>query len=425
MSGPLSTAVEADGRRDRLVTDTLIYLAGRSVPAVLTIVSVPLFVRALGAEAYGLYALFAALALTAGNTAGAWIGQAVLRFASRLQQWGGRSLEGALNRALVIVVPVAAAVTAVGCLFMPWSLPLWAAAIVTAGSMAAYALAAARHQAALRAGRASLAGVVRVGVGVGLPALAIFVFDVRDPVVLLVGAASGNVAGMTFLSVGLPSLRRPGWRARVALGRMLTFGAPLAGWMLISMLLNLSDRYVIGALLGTAEVGSYAAVYDLVYKGVVFLFTPMLMAAHPMIMDAWNGGRKGEVRHLLRRTMTYAVAAGVSATALVWFLAPVVLPMVLGEAATSDSLRVAGPVAAGAFLWQVAMLAHKPLEIQQRTGTMLWFVALALVANVAVNIALIPPFGLVIAGYSTLLSALVYLMAVSVVAFRSPPASRA
>lgn len=424
MSGPLSTAVETDRPRDRLVTDTLIYLAGRSVPAVLMIVSVPLFVRALGAEAYGLYALFAALALTAGNTAGAWIGQAVLRYASRLQQWTGRSLEGALDRALTIVVPVAAGVTALGCLFMPWSPPMWAAAVVMAGSMASYALAAARQRAALHAARASVADVVRVGITVGLPALAIFVFDVRDPVVLLVGAATGNVVAAALLSSGRPSLRRPDWRARVALGSMMTFGAPLAGWMLVSMLLSLSDRYLIEAMLGTAAVGSYAAVYDIVYKGVVFLFTPMLMAAHPMIMDAWNRGRKGEVRHLLRRTMTYAVAAGGAATVLVWLLAPVVLPVVLGEAATAESLRVAGPVAAGAFLWQIAMLAHKPLEIQRRTGMMLGFVALALAVNVGINVALIPRFGLVVAGYATTVGALVYLVAVSTAAFARSLASR-
>lgn len=395
--------------RDRLIRDTLIYLAGRAVPAVLLIVSVPVFARTLGAEDYGLYALFAALALTVGNTTGAWIGQAVLRFASRLRQWTGGTLERALNRALFLAVLGSSTATALGGLLLPSSLPMLGASMLVAGSMAAYALAAARHQAALRAGRVSSADVLRVGVTVGIPTLAMFGFGMRDPVILLLGAAAGNLLAASLLSWGRPGEGGSSLRTTIALGTMMKFGAPIAGWMLVATLLNLSDRYLIEVFIGTSAVGSYAAVYDIVFKGVVFLFTPMLMAAHPMIMDAWNRREGHEARSLLHRTLTYTTVVGGIATLSIWVLADIVLPVVLGEVATPGAIAVAGPVAAGSFLWQIGMLSHKRLELAQRTWLMLGLALLALTANVCFNIFMLPRLGLVAAGYGTMLGAGVYL----------------
>ena len=133
-----------------------------------------------------------------------------------------------------------------------------------------------------------------------------------------------------------------------------------------------------------------------------------------MIMDAWNRGEEGKARSVLRRGLTYSIGAGAVVTLGVWLLAPLILPTVLGAVATEGSLAVAGPVAAGAFLWQVAMLAHKPLELHNRTGLMLLLVSVALAANVLVNLLFLPVAGLVVAGYSTVLSAFLYLSLVIV-----------
>lgn len=395
--------------RDRFVSDTLVYLAGRAVPAGLTIVSVPLFARALGVEAYGLFALASALALMAGNTAGGWFGQAVLRYASRLQHWSGGAFDRALDWALIVASIGAALLTAAGLAFLPEFPALGVSTVAVGASTAAYVLASARGQAALQPGRVSAADILRVGCTVGLSAAIVFLLSVREPSVLLLSAALGNVVGVAVLRRRLPSFRKLDWKSRVALERMGRFGAPLAGWMLISTLLILSDRYVIEIFLGTGAVGSYSAVYDLIFKGFVFLFTPMLMAAHPMIMDAWNRGEAAEANRVLRRTTVLAVLSGGLATVSVWLLAPLLLPAVLGSVATEGSLRAAGPVAAGAFLWQIAMLVHKPLEIRQRTSLMLVFAALALGVNVVVNVVYVPRFGVVVAGYSTMISAFVYL----------------
>src|SRR5207247_9559928 len=60
------------------------------------------------------------------------------------------------------------------------------------------------------------------------------------------------------------------------------------------------------------------------------------------------------------------------------------------------NLQAAGivlPLAVGCFLWQVCLLAHKPLEILCQTKRMLAGILAALAINVAGNWLLVPRYG--------------------------------
>jgi O-antigen/teichoic acid export membrane protein len=54
-------------------------------------------------------------------------------------------------------------------------------------------------------------------------------------------------------------------------------------WFTVSSLLNVSDRYIIGYYLNAAELGTYSAIYDLLYKGITLLYSPILVAGYPIM----------------------------------------------------------------------------------------------------------------------------------------------
>lgn len=58
--------------------------------------------------------------------------------------------------------------------------------------------------------------------------------------------------------------------------------------MLGGQALGIADRFVIGAFRDTREVGIYSANYTLVTMALGLLATPILMATHPIIMNAWE-----------------------------------------------------------------------------------------------------------------------------------------
>lgn len=188
------------------------------------------------------------------------------------------------------------------------------------------------------------------------------------------------------------------------------YGWPLALWFTISSLLNVSDRYIIGYYLSDKELGTYSAVYDLLYKGITLLYAPILVAGFPIMTQKYNSGNKKGAFDFLKKLIVFEMLIFFVVMVIAYYLRRFFLERIVGIIVTEETLALVLPILFGAFIWQVAMLVHKPLEFQLRTKTMLLFCVMALIVNIGLNIVFIPAYGIVFASYSTLVSALVYLL---------------
>ena len=68
------------------------------------------------------------------------------------------------------------------------------------------------------------------------------------------------------------------------------------------------------------------------------------------------------------------------------------------------------PILVGGFLWQFALLCHKPLEMDQRTGLMVMLMLVALIFNLLGNIIYLPQYGVIATAYTYIASATVYIL---------------
>tara|TARA_Y100000741_G_scaffold205534_1_gene156332 strand:- start:220 stop:513 length:294 start_codon:yes stop_codon:yes gene_type:complete len=68
------------------------------------------------------------------------------------------------------------------------------------------------------------------------------------------------------------------------------------------------------------------------------------------------------------------------------------------------------PIFIGGFLWQLALVLHKPLEIEERTLIMVVCIMFSLVANLIGNIFFLPKFGILATAYTMVLSASIYIL---------------
>lgn len=191
---------------------------------------------------------------------------------------------------------------------------------------------------------------------------------------------------------------------------LLHYGWPLALWFTISSLLNVSDRYIIEYYLSDKELGTYSAIYDLLYKGVSLLYTPILVAGFPIISKKYNSGNKKEAFHFLKKLILFEILIFMFIVLTAYFLRMFFIENIVGIAVTQESIELVLPIIFGAFIWQLAVLAHKPLEFELRTKTMLLIIIISLLVNVILNLIFIPEYGIVFAAYSTFICALVYLL---------------
>ncbi len=406
----------------RLWGTSLVYLASRIVPAALGLVSVKVFYTLLGEAEYGRYAVVVALALLVGNVASTWLGQATLRYRSaHTDPDAHRAFSNALHAGTW--ASTAAAVVVLG------GLLLWrgtsavgiAGALLAAVTLLHFSVVYGEMQASLRPGRIFVAEALRGVLTLAVP-VTFIAFGVRHFATLLVGIGVGNAVGAWWMGGRLHVARiASGWQQRPLLAQFWRYGAPLTVWMGLSMLLNLSDRFVIEWALGQGQVGTYAALYDVVYKSTNLLLTPVLLAAHPVIMSAWNRGGEDEATRLVRRTEVFTVLAALPVLTA-WFVGSgFVSRVILGASSTPETIRLVLPISIGAIVWALAMVTHKQLEMRNRTWVMCAMATAALVTQVAINLTLLPAHGLVVAPYAMIASATLYFALV--MATRRRPAS--
>lgn len=402
----------------QLARDTRWYLPAAIVPAAASLAGIAVFTRLFDAGDYGRYALVMASVTILSAVLGGWVQQSTLRYLPRFEA------EGRLNEfkprvsgllavlcfgagLLLFLVhqPARAALGGLAPLYFP-ALALLLAEILFLGLSTVY-------QAELRsrqfAGFKMTSAVLRFAF-----ALAFVLFVRRDIVGLIVGAVLSRVIVVAPMGRAV-SGPRGGIRFDPGLVKLfVAYGLPMVGWTFCSQILDLSDRYVIGAFRGQSEVGVYSANYALVKMGFGLLSGPLLMAAHPLIMNSYERTGEKETPRTVRTFSRYFVVAAVPLVALVSVFSREIVGLLLGVE-FREGYTIIPFVLGGAMLWGLSMFAHKGLEIRERTGLMLSLVLVCAVVNLALNFVFIPRYGYVAAAVTTFVTYLVYLVLVSAI----------
>jgi len=180
--------------------------------------------------------------------------------------------------------------------------------------------------------------------------------------------------------------------------------------------LNIADRFIIKEYGTYSDVGVYSAIKDLITKIATFTTMPIVLAYHPKIMQTWNMQNKKEAIRLIREAMKFLIMVFVVVFFCFMiskdFLYHRILHLnVSGLWVVSISLTL------NSFLWQAALLAHKPLELLLKQNMMLWAIAICLILNVIGNIIFIPRFGYISAAIIAFISSLLYMVIALVLSY--------
>ncbi len=231
-------------------------------------------------------------------------------------------------------------------------------------------------------------------------------------VVLVVGAEEGArglllgsyLSGAAFV-LGLIVVHRRRlslFFERPLLRRMLRFGLPTMPAELSLYALNFADRVIILRMLGAAEAGLYALAIKFA-QAVNVLVRGFQLAWPPL---AYSIRDDDEARVTYARVVTWFLAACAMVVVGMWLLSRWIA-RVLAAPDFFQSYEAVGLVSTAVTLYALYMVQ---LVILGRTGrTEFNFPATiaALVVNVALNLILVPPLGIVGAGIALVVSYLV------------------
>ena len=241
---------------------------------------------------------------------------------------------------------------------------------------------------------------------------------------------SWGVAGLlwgTFIAVALALLillprilrsndgRVPMQRASSSdMGRLWQYAWPLALGNMAMWGLRLSDRYLIGVMRSRAEVGLYSAAYNISSKSIDILVSVFLLSLGPMVINIWERSGLEQTQQSLTATTRVFLILCLPATAGLAVLAQPFIQL-LTAASYHEGYRIVGYVVFSSFIYGLAQIASVGLLIAKRTNQIAINQIVAVLITTGLNIWLIPRYGFVAAGMTTLIGygTLLLLQAVS------------
>jgi O-antigen/teichoic acid export membrane protein len=220
---------------------------------------------------------------------------------------------------------------------------------------------------------------------------------------LLIGSyASGAVfvAALIFVHRRRLSLRFE----RALLRRLMRFGLPTMPAELSLYALNFVDRIILVRSAGLAEAGLYSLAVKFA-QAVNVLVRGFQLAWPPL---AYSIRDDGEARRTYAAVVTWFVTGCAFVVAGMWLLSRWIV-RALAAPEFFGSYKAIGLIATGVTLYALYMVLVVILGRTGRTEFNFPATAAALAANVALNLALVPPLGIVGAGLALVASYLVVL----------------
>lgn len=341
------------------------YFLGVIIPAAINGISVPLLKHFLGAEKYGQYALYFNLMLIANLFVCGWLWQGILRFTARVEDTVAFGIH---TFYISLIAPVL--------FFVPVVLLIWYKsqsllfAIVFAGTLLIAALQLPRQallQASFQSKIIVKAEVVRT-VSWLILVLATIGLQLSNPAFLFGSLLVSYGLSTAYLYTKNPlPVNRLGFVPIQDLKEtalpMLRYGLPFSLWYVFFYLVTYIDKVFMLNHFGQTAQGNYNALFDFTAKALVLLLSPILVAATPLLAEAYETGNKDTARKLLQKLLLYEIAAMMIGIASFWLVGYQLLFTLLHIPETAAYKNMGVLIIGGTFLWQIALLVQKRFEL--------------------------------------------------------------
>lgn len=388
------------------------YLPANVLQGVIGFATLITFTRLLSPDDYGRYALAFGVSSLAQTLFFTWIEAAMARFypAEGRENSEAPALYGTLYRLFAVVALVFALICALG--LWLWPAPdAHAQALKLAigcglGAVIVRSLikmVQEQRRSEGRVGTASALDMIQTAGGFALGALLAW---------LGLGGGAPLLAAGVIAAACLPFVAREDWgRARhgafdpARARHYAHYGLPVSASLILTLALYTADRFLIAAFLSEADAGAYHAGYSLASRILDVLFIWFGAAGAPAMVHALETGGEDALKAQARdqfRVMALVLFPAVGG--LIAVEAPLA-QLLIGEGLRDKALSVTALITIGAlFSGFTTYYFLQAFTLSRKTKLLTLAMAIPAIANVGLNLWLIPVYGLRGAGLATALS---------------------
>ena len=383
------------------------YLPANIVQGVVGVLTLLFFTRLLSADDFGRYALAFSVMGIAHVAVFTWIEAAMARF------WAAQTSEAAMRGHFATLYRYFALLTAIylpaAALFV-WLWPMdaelrIAVAIGLAGVpvRSAYRLIQERRRAA---------GAVAAAAGLDM-AVTITGFLFGLLAAILGAGGSAPLIGLAIAPFMAALIYSPGEQRRGAGGEIqrsrardyAAYGYPIAASLILALVLSSTDRLLLAVFLDEAAVGAYHAGYSLANRTLDVIFIWLGAASGPALVMAFERGGVPALRQAAREQASTFVLIAMPATAGLALVSTPLAELIIGEALRAQAATITPLIALSALIAGLTTYYfHQAFTLGRRTRLLLVAMTLPALANVGLNLILIPRMGVSGAALATVIS---------------------
>jgi len=392
--------------------EVLKYLAGRLIPALVSLALIVLVIRYLGPVEYGRYSLLLYTALLVITLDFHWVQVSIRRFLGGMPRETNVVMSRFFDLTTLNALFSTLLIVLIGLFY--FHLGLVELALVALFTFLTHFYLF--HQAILEAYHCSVRTAILEGTDQILVLIALlaglFFFELRNFSVIF-GSLVFGLAGVLLLRVvirvrGLLTidLKHLYWDSRFS-GKVIGFGYGIALWLFFSHLLMAADRFIIMEYFGYHDAGMYSGLKDLLFKLVTFASFPIYISYQSKISDQWNAHHQPEAWKTIKEAISFEILIFI----IVFIIFMVFKPMLFDNLLKIPELNfwlIYLPVLMASFLWQVALLFQRFLELVFKSSRILIAMGVCVALNIVLNLIFVPRNGMVASSIILLLTSLLY-----------------
>lgn len=392
--------------------EVLKYLAGRFIPAIVNLLLIILTIRFLGPVEYGRYSILFYMAMLVITLSFHWVQVSILRFLGGMP----RETNLVMSRFFDLTILSALFSTLIVVLAGYYYFHLVMIELVLVALFTFLTHFFLFHQAILEAFHRSIRTAILEGADQLLIMIfllvGLFVFEIRSSMLLFASLVAG-LAGVLILRAiirvkGLLTidLKHVYWDSRFS-AKVIEFGYGITLWLFFSHLMMAADRFIIMEHFGYHNAGMYSGLKDLLFKGITFASFPIFMSYQSKIVDQWNAHHKLAAWKTIKEAISFEILI---------FIIVFIGFMVTKSMIFEDLLHIPEmdfwllylPILLASFLWQMALLLQRYLELNFKSLYMIIAIVFCVLLNVGLNLIFVPRNGMVASSLILLLSSSLY-----------------
>ena len=403
-------------RYHALLTDSLKYSLTKVLPGIVGLISVILIIKIIGTEEYGKYSILYSFVLTLTAFSGGWLNQALLRYYP-----GNNDNKIIENQAIfgLLISVVFGILILLGIYIIKGNILFQYTNIflVTFFFIAVllYQFQISVYRSQIRPNMVVIVSSIQSILSLGIPLFFIYFFGSEVKYIILglaIAYLAPTIKNLFLKTFSIQKLFQYKEISNPLLFELFKFGWPLSIWLTISLSLQFFDRFFINYYFDNNLTGIFAGFYDLVVRIYSILIFPITMAVHPRMMSLWNKSIYSDAISILKIAMLiqFSIFSCIFIIANLFFEQISYILLWIFSDLNPEYFHLLIPLLIGGFIWQFALLIHKPIELNKNTYLMLISIVIALIVNLFGNIVFLPKYGLIATAYTFIFSGTVYII---------------